>query len=224
MNKNSPMHTRRNFLRNAALGAGMLAAPGVFAEELIRTPRQTAGPFFPDTLPLDTDNDLLILNDRLTPAVGDVTHLNGHILDARGEPIRNALVEIWQVDNHGIYIHSRGGNRDALDGNFQGYGRFLTGTSGEYHFRTIKPVPYGEGRGQRTPHIHFSIHAPGQEKFTTQCYVKGHELNGRDGVLNGIRDAQARESVLVDFAPLEDSRIGELAAHFDIVLGYTPEA
>ncbi len=224
MNKNIYMHTRRKFLRHAALGAAALAAPGVFAEELIRTPRQTEGPFFPDTLPLDTDNDLLIVNDHLSSAVGEVTHLNGHILDATGEPIRNAVVEIWQVDHNGIYIHSRGGSRDELDGNFQGYGRFLTGSSGEYSFRTIKPVPYGEGRGQRTPHIHYSVHAPGQEKFTTQCYVRGEALNETDGVLNGIRDAKARESVIVDFAPIADSRIGELTAHFDIVLGFTPEA
>ena len=83
-----------------------MLGPGAFAEELIRTPRQTEGPFYPDHLPLDTDNDLIIVNDSLTPASGEITHLSGRILDGRGDPIRNALVEIWQVDNNGVYLHS----------------------------------------------------------------------------------------------------------------------
>src|SRR5689334_14757126 len=88
----------------------------------------TEGPFYPDHLPLDTDNDLLIINDSITPAVGEVTHLSGRILDVGGEPVRNALVEIWQVDGRGSYLHSRGLNRETgkRDGNFQGYGRFCT--------------------------------------------------------------------------------------------------
>ena len=117
-----------------------------FAEALVRMPRQTEGPFYPDHLPLDTDNDLIIVNDSITPAVGTITHLSGKVLDVRGEPIRNALVEIWQVDNNGVYLHSGSGNRAKRDKNFQGFGRFLTGSSGEYYFRTIKPVPYPGGR------------------------------------------------------------------------------
>ena len=66
------------------------------------TPAQTEGPFYPDKLPLDTDNDLLILNDAVTPALGEITWLNGRILDSRGEPIRNAVVEIWQCDAKGV--------------------------------------------------------------------------------------------------------------------------
>jgi protocatechuate 3,4-dioxygenase beta subunit len=198
----------------------LFAVPGAFAEELVRTPSQTEGPFYPDNLPLDTDNDLIVVNDGVTPAVGDITHLSGRILDARGEPIRNALVEIWQVDSKGSYLHSRSGNRDRRDAHFQGFGRFLTGSSGEYYFRTIKPVPYPG----RTPHIHYAVKLKGREKFTTQCYIKGEPQNETDGVLRGIRDARAKESVIVDFAPVKESRIGELAARFDIVMGFTPEA
>src|SRR5205823_13699941 len=98
---------RRHFLRSLSVGAALFAVPGAFAEELVRTPRQTEGPFYPDHLPLDTDNDLIIVNDGITPAVGEVTHLSGRILDARGYLIRNALVEIWQVDNYGVCLHSR---------------------------------------------------------------------------------------------------------------------
>lgn len=218
------VRTRRGFLRDAMLGAAMLATPGVFAEELQRTPAQTEGPFYPDKLPLDTDNDLLKVNTDISPAVGEVTHLSGRILDARGEPVRNCLVEIWQCDVNGVYLHTASSGTAKYDSHFQGFGRFLTGSSGEYYFRTIKPVPYGVGNVQRTPHIHYALHAPGQEKFTTQCYIKGHPQNESDSVLRGIRDAKARESVIVDFTPVKNSRAGELAARFDVVMGFTPQA
>lgn len=209
---------RRNFLRVCGLGALLYTMPGAFAEQLVLTPRQTEGPFYPDKLPLDTDNDLLVINEGITPATGEVTWLSGRVLDARGEPIRNALVEIWQADNNGAYLHTKTGNREKRDANFQGFGRFLTGSTGEYLFRTIKPVPYPG----RTPHIHFALKQKGREKFTTQCYIAGHPLNDSDGVLKAIREPEARKSVLVPFAPLKGSLIGELTARFDIVLGVTP--
>lgn len=210
---------RRQFLGGLALGATAFSVRGLFAEELTRTPKQTEGPFYPDKLPLDTDNDLIVINDTLTPAVGEITHLSGRILDAHGHPIRNAVIEIWQCDSAGAYLHSKSGNADKRDRNFQGFGRFITGRAGEYGFRTIKPVPYPG----RTPHIHFAVKVPGQEKFVTQCYVKGHPGNEKDSILRSIRDEKARDSVLVEFNPLRDSRVGELVARFDVVLGFTPQ-
>jgi protocatechuate 3,4-dioxygenase, beta subunit len=210
---------RRVFLSTLTLGAAAFATRGVFADELVRTPKQTEGPFYPDKLPLDTDNDLLIINDTITPAVGEVTHLTGRILDSKGNPVRNALVEIWQVDNHGSYIHTKDPHHADNDKNFQGFGRFLTGSTGEYYFRTIKPVLYSG----RTRHIHYKIRRAGKELLTTQCYVKGEPENEKDFIYKSIRNAKARESVTVDFTPIPDSRIGELAAKFDVVLGFTPE-
>ena len=211
--------TRRRFLQGLGFGAAMFTVPGVFAEELIQTPPFTEGPFYPDRLPLDTDNDLLVINDSITPAVGEITHLTGRILSKSGEPIRNAFVEIWQVDNNGAYLHSGTSNRERADSNFQGYGRFLTDSKGQYYFRTIKPVPYPG----RTPHIHFGISKNGQRIFTTQLFVKGHEQNERDGLFRAVRDRQALETVQAEFKPLPDSTIGELAATFNIVLGHTLE-
>lgn len=211
---------RRRFLTRLAFTSALFAAPGAFAEELIRTPSQTEGPFYPDHLPLDTDNDLIILNDSLTPAVGEVTWLSGRILDTKGNPIRNATVEIWQCDAKGVYLHGNSDNAAKRDANFQGFGRFLTGSTGEYLFRTIKPVAYPG----RTPHIHFAVKFKGRDKFTTQCYIKGDPQNDRDMVIQGIRDAKAREAVIVPFSPVKNSKAGELAAKFDIVMGFTPEA
>ncbi|MEX0642005.1 MAG: protocatechuate 3,4-dioxygenase [Pirellulales bacterium] len=219
----SPIPSRRQFIKSAAIATTGLALPsfwnvrGAFAEALQLTPFQTEGPFYPNHLPLDTDNDLLVINDGITPAVGEVTHLSGRVLDAAGNPLRNALVEIWQVDGHGVYLHTadRHAQRDA---NFQGFGRFMTGSSGEYYFRTVKPVPYPG----RTPHIHFKLRRKNERDFITQCYIKGHPQNERDGIYRGIRDEKARKSITVDFKPLKDSKTGELAAKFDIVLGVTP--
>jgi protocatechuate 3,4-dioxygenase, beta subunit len=211
--------SRRLFFGTLALGAAAFSVRGAFAEELTRTPKQTEGPFYPNKLPLDTDNDLLIINDSITPAIGDITHLSGRVLDTNGTPIRNAVVEIWQVDAKGAYLHTGTNNADKRDKNFQGFGRFTTASTGEYYFRTIKPVAYPG----RTPHIHFKIKRNGKELLTTQCYIKGDAKNDRDGVLRGIRDAKARESVIVAFEPIKESKLGELTAKFDIVLGVTPE-
>jgi protocatechuate 3,4-dioxygenase beta subunit len=226
--------TRRAFLGSLAAGsagllvlpdslvAGLFAhdvfAPGVFAQELVRTPGQGEGPFYPDKLPLDTDNDLLIVNDSITPAVGVVTHLTGRVLDTRGNPIKDAVVEIWQVDSNGVYLHSGSHDGSRRDRNFQGFGRFQTGSTGEYRFRTIKPVRYPG----RAPHIHVKVKRGERDLLATQCYVKGEPANDRDGLLRGIRDSAARNSLIVDFTPLPTSRIGELTARFDIVLGLTP--
>src|SRR4051794_6645272 len=110
---------RRNLFRNLATGAALFQTRGLFAETLQSTARLTEGPFYPDKMPLDTDNDLLIINDSITPAVGEVTYLSGRILSSAGEPVRNAFVEIWQVDSHASYIHTRGRNPAARDENFQ---------------------------------------------------------------------------------------------------------
>jgi protocatechuate 3,4-dioxygenase, beta subunit len=220
------LRDRRAVLRRLALGVGacglsrLFDVPGLFAEELTLTPRQTEGPFYPDHLPLDSDNDLVIVGNHTTPAVGQITHLGGRLLTPSGAPIKDADVEIWQADSHGVYLHSANSSRAARDQDFQGFGRFVTGSTGEYRFRTIKPVAYPG----RTPHIHFAVKMKGREKWTTQCYVKGEPQNEHDSVLRGIRDPAARQSVIVDFTPVNGSRLGELSARFDIVLGFTPRA
>lgn len=214
-----PSRSRRLFLQRLGLGAAFFAVPGAFAEQLVQTPKQTEGPFYPDHLPLDTDNDLLVINDALTPGIGEITYVSGRILGPSGDPIRNAVVEIWQCDNNGAYLHSKTGNADKRDKNFQGFGRFVTGSSGEYLFRTIKPVPYPG----RTPHIHYAVKMKGRDKWTTQLYIKGHPGNEKDGIWRNLKDEKQRDAVTCDFAPLSGARAGELAAKFDIVMGQTPE-
>jgi len=214
-----PVPSRRLFLASAAAALPLWTVRGAFAEQLVKTPAQTDGPFYPNKLPLDTDNDLIVVNDGITPAVGEITHLTGKVVDLKGNPVRNALVEIWQCDANGVYLHTRdsGPKKDQQDKNFQGFGRFLTGSTGEFYFRTIKPVPYPG----RTPHIHVKVKKGGKELLSTQCYVKGHPGNARDFIYRDLKgDAGA---VTLDFAPLKGSKTGELAANFVVVVGATPE-
>jgi protocatechuate 3,4-dioxygenase beta subunit len=206
---------RRRFLNRAALGLALFAVPGAFAAALQQTPKVGFGPFYPDHLPLDTDNDLILINDALTPAVGEISYVSGRVLGPDGEPIRNAIVEIWEADRNGIYIHSGGGDKEKADKNFQGYGRFLTGESGEYLFRTIKPVAY---RG-RCPHIHCAVKIPGRDKWSTELHIKDHPLNADDGVRRGVKNPELLE---VEFKPVAGSKVGELAGKFDLVMGLTP--
>lgn len=213
------MPSRRLFLASAA-AVPFWNVKGAFADELTKTPSQMEGPFFPNKLPLDTDNDLLIINDKITPGIGEITHLTGKVLDLKGNPVKNVMVEIWQCDGNGVYLHTddSNGKQDKQDKNFQGYGKFLTGSTGEYYFRTIKPVPYPG----RTPHIHFKLKKGRDHLLTTQMYIKGHEGNPKDGIWRATPEGKQRDAITVDFEKLKNSKIGELTANFVIVLGATP--
>jgi len=220
-----PLHrpSRRLFLASAAIAttSPLWTVRGAFAEELTRTPSQTEGPFYPNKLPLDTDNDLLVINDGITPGVGEITHLTGKILDAKGNPVKNAVVEIWQCDAKGVYLHTKDSepNKDKQDKNFQGFGRFVTGSTGEYYFRTIKPVPYS---ARPAPHIHFKVRQGRKELLTTQLYMKGDAGNAKDFIWKGTPEGKQRDALTVDFEKVKGSKVGELAANFVIVLGLTP--
>jgi protocatechuate 3,4-dioxygenase beta subunit len=222
MNSHLSIRRRRAFLGTMAASAAFFTTRGLFAEQLAATPPREEGPFYPDKLPLDTDNDLIVVNDSLTPAVGEITHLTGRILGPNGDPIRNATVEIWQCDAKQVYHHSGDSdqNKDRWDPNFQGFGRFTTGSKGEYYFRTIKPVPYP---GRPAPHIHFKIKKGGREILTTQMNIAGHPGNDVDGIASGGIGVFDRELLRVEFKPIKDSKVGELSAHFEIVLGKTPD-
>ncbi|EMI42577.1 intradiol ring-cleavage dioxygenase [Rhodopirellula sp. SWK7] len=206
----------------AAGGATLFTTPGAFAEELLKpTPRLTEGPFYPDRLPLDQDNDLIVIGDGTTPAVGEITHLTGRVLTPAGSTLRGATVEIWQCDANAVYLHSKDSDRkkSQQDQNFQGYGKFETAFDGGYRFRTIKPVPYP---GRPAPHIHIKVSQNGHELLTTQLLIRGHEGNVRDGVFRQVRQSEQRDLLLGDFKRVAESKIGEWSCNFDIILGKTP--
>ena len=210
--KTSRVLTRRR-ARGSALALAALARPAL-AVGLAATPRQTSGPFYPTTIPLDSDTDLVSVAGRPQEAAGQVIHLFGRILDQAGRPVSGVRVEIWQCDAFGRYHHPRDTN-GTPDPNFQGYGQMAVGADGGYRFRTIKPVPYPG----RAPHVHFALSGAGLERLTTQMYVAGEPQNDRDFVLNRVQDEAARKSLIVDLTPAPQVEPKALAGTFDIVLG-----
>lgn len=211
--------TRRALLASLGGGAWLVGTRGAYADVLTETARTTEGPFYPDAVPLDTDNDLLVVNDALTPSTGRIAWFSGRVLSVSGQPVRNAVVEVWQCDAKGSYLHSKGRTAER-DPNFQGYGRCLTGAAGEYAFRTISPVPYSFYGISRAPHIHLAVSRNGRRVLTTQVHVKGDAMNATDTVLLGL-NVSARATVITEFAPIPGSVLGEVAARWDVVLGRT---
>jgi protocatechuate 3,4-dioxygenase beta subunit len=220
--RSSPMTNRSSFSldRRALLigavvtSASVIIPDGLAAAELVPTPGQTEGPFYPVAFPPDMDNDLVRVTGQAAQALGQVIHVSGRVLDTRGQPRPGSVVEIWQCDANGIYRHPRAAGQARIDHAFQGYGRTQVDEQGRYRFRTIRPVPYPG----RTPHIHFAVHVPGQGRLITQMYIAGEALNSRDGVLNRILDPQARRSVIVPLAPGQSPEPGALQGRFDIVV------
>jgi protocatechuate 3,4-dioxygenase, beta subunit len=209
------MIPRRRMLEGFVASAAGLSVlrSRVGAAPLPPTPAQTAGPFYPQWFPADTDNDLVHIAGRDGTAKGTLTLVSGRVLDQDGGPVAGARVEIWQCDANGRYHYVRDdGAGPPSDENFQGYGRTTTDREGGYLFRTIRPVPYPG----RTPHIHFAMSAPGFPRLITQMYVAGEPQNERDGVLMSIRDPAARARLIVPLRPAAEP--GVLAGTFEIVL------
>ncbi|NIA68669.1 intradiol ring-cleavage dioxygenase [Pelagibius litoralis] len=220
MTKRKPVSRRRLLESSPVLGVGVLGALGLgisaggrlAAAQTVLTPRQSPGPFYPERLPHDADQDLTQVEGRDRPASGQRVQISGRVADEAGRPLAGAVVEIWQCDAFGYYHHprDRGGRADP---NFQGYGRLLLGEDGRYRFTTIRPVAYPG----RAPHIHFAVSGPGVSRLTTQMYLAGHAQNERDFLYNAIRDRAARKAVTVAFTAAESGQPAQ--GQFDLVLG-----
>jgi len=207
-NKQGMQRNRRRVLSQLTGLAVMSVAQAVHANV---TPRQSLGPFYPVTLPLDSDADLTFVEGRDGRASGLITNLSGQVMDSDGNAVSGALIEIWQCDAFGAYHHPRaGGGRDPF---FQGYGKTTTDESGRYRFKTIRPVAYPG----RAPHIHVKI-TNDYQQLVTQIYVRGEPANDRDFLLNGITDLQARESLIIPFARDPSGSSDELIAEFNPVM------
>lgn len=177
-----PGLSRRRFLMTGSAAVFLSAALDGAMARLAPTPRQTEGPFYPDVIPDDTDSDLVKIEGQVREVGGEVLHLSGRLLGSDGAPIAGALVEIWQCDVNGRYLHTSDRGARARDAAFQGYGRARSDADGRFRFRTIRPVAYPG----RTPHIHLKAHHPGGRVLTTQLYIAGDERNQRDFIYRSL--------------------------------------
>ena len=204
---------RRSALGRLVLPAAALAWPAWMAwparaTTLRRlTPSQTEGPYYPLTLPADTDADLL-RQGATVYSRGQPSTITGLVLDTRGAPVAGAVVEIWQCDADGHYRHPADGDR--ADPAFQAFGRVLVNADGGWRLRTIRPVAYSG----RTPHIHVKVRRGQRTLLTTQLYVAGEPGNQRDVLWRGLHDPLDRAAITVPFSPGPDG----LQARFDIVV------
>ena len=168
------------------------------------TAAEITGPFYPIQRPLDEDNDLTLLRGSTRRAQGRVIDLHGRVVGTDGQPVRNAIIEMWQANTHGRYAHKSDPNTAApLDPAFQGFGRQLTDSQGAFRFLTIVPGPYpvvdGTDRWTRTPHIHFDIRGV-HDRLVTQIYSRGEPLNDTDRLYQALSPKE-RETVTLTLTP-----------------------
>jgi protocatechuate 3,4-dioxygenase beta subunit len=163
---------------------------------------------------------------HLTPggprAIGQYIEVSGRIMDEDGAPLAGAMIEIWQANSAGKYIHQMDRHEAPLDPNFIGEGRFITDAEGRYKFRSIKPGGYPVTESKwwwRPPHIHFSIFGPSwMDRFITQIFFPGEPLNETDLLLNAVEDPEARHRLIFETTPTVVSSINFLGFTRDFVL------
>lgn len=205
--------TRRHLVVGAAAVASVSAAK---SQNLVATSAQNLGPFYPMLRPADHDADLTRVRGRNGTAMGQPINVIGRIVDLRGNPIRNAEVELWQCNAAGRYDHPGDrANPAALDANFQGFARLATDRDGQFKFRSVKPKDYDTPIGRRTPHIHFDIRGH-RERLVTQMYFPNEPLNDVDFLL---KNAAPRESVIAEAMERLSGDPQALAFRWTVVLG-----
>ncbi len=208
------MLTRRQMVVGGAALTSLAASAR--SQSLAATSSQDLGPVYPIIRPADHDADLTRLKGRSGTAAGQPINVLGRIVDARGNPVRGAQVELWQCNAAGRYDHPGDrANPSALDPNFQGFARLATDADGEFKFRSVKPKDYDTPIGRRSPHIHFSIDGK-RERLVTQMYFPGEPLNDSDFLL---RNAAPRESVIAEAIDRLSNDPQALAYRWTVVLG-----
>lgn len=163
-------------------------------------------PAIPAPAPRDAD---LTVNGRVNgDPIGERLVVEGVLRDEGGRPVPNALVEIWQANAAGRYVHREELHPAPLDPNFLGAGRAVTDETGAYRFVTIKPgsYPWGNHRNAWRPaHIHFSIWGAGlAQRLVTQMYFPGDPTLPYDPIFNSTPDPAARNRLISRFS-MEDT-------------------
>jgi len=210
--------------------------PYLHADYKSTVPRSPSKPLVPlaQTLseltgPVYSQDALGPLDDDLTKngavdgePLGERIIVTGRVMDEDGRPVPSTLVEIWQTNAAGRYIHKVDQHNAPIDPNFFGAGRCMTDAAGRYRFITVRPGAYPWGNhanGWRPPHIHFSLFGPSfLTRLVTQMYFPGDPLLELDPVFLGVPDSEARERLIAEFSLEVTEPEFALGYAFDIVL------
>ena len=189
---------------------------------LRQTLSEITGPVYGHEAVAEIDADLLRNGARGGEPIGQRIVVTGRVLDEGAHPVPDCLVEIWQANACGRYIHTADPYRGPLDPNFFGAGRFVTDGEGRYRFRTIRPGAYPWGNhvnAWRPAHIHFSLFGPSfVTRLVTQMYFPDDPLMEIDPILNTIPDPAARRRLVASFSLDVTEPATALGYVFDIVL------
>jgi len=149
------------------------------------------------------DADLTRNSSQGEEAIGQRIIVTGQVLDENGDPIPRALVEVWQANAAGRYIHKRDNWPAPLDPNFIGIGRCLTDANGNYRFLTIRPGAYpwkNHHNAWRPAHIHFSVFGPSWlSRLVTQMYFEDDPLFFQDPVFNAVPTDDAKRRLIARY-------------------------
>jgi protocatechuate 3,4-dioxygenase beta subunit len=193
-----PVHPPRDFLPYRST---VLRHP---THELVRADPEEielTSPAFGHTDVAADESDLTI--QHTGEPLGERIIVTGRVLDGEGRPVRNQLVEIWQANASGRYVHKRDQHPAPLDPNFTGVGRLITGDDGSYRLTTIKPGAYpwkNHRNAWRPAHIHFSMFGTEfTQRMVTQMYFPGDPLFALDPIYQSIVDPKARERLVATY-------------------------
>jgi protocatechuate 3,4-dioxygenase beta subunit len=178
-----------------------------FAEEqLVKTPADYEGPFYPVTRQQDIDNDLIHVRGQSGVAKGDILNLSGVVVNTRGEAQENLIIEIWQTDPQGRYRHPGDATPGERDPNFQYWGAAITAADGSFFFKTIIPGAYEP----RPAHIHYKVLQAGKVILTSQIYFMEPSARNKNPAMTSQIEMQ--------IADLKPTAAGEFEAFFRIVI------
>jgi protocatechuate 3,4-dioxygenase beta subunit len=212
-----PSHPRRDF---APYRSTVLRHP---THELVRADPEEielVSPAFGHTDVAPHESDLTI--QHAGEPLGERIIVTGRILDGDGRPVRNQLIEVWQANASGRYVHKRDQHPAPLDPNFTGVGRVTTGDDGSYRITTIKPGAYpwkNHRNAWRPAHIHFSFFGSAfTQRLITQMYFPGDPLFALDPIYQSIVDPAARERLVATYDHDVTEPEWALGYRWDVVL------
>jgi protocatechuate 3,4-dioxygenase beta subunit len=187
---------------------------------LPQTLTEVTGPVFGHDVIAANDNDMT--RQHAGDPIGERIIVGGRVLDENGRPVPDTLIELWQANAAGRYLHKADTHNAPIDPNFSGCGRVMTDAHGNYSFVSVKPGPYpwrNHYNGWRPAHIHFSLFGPAfTTRLVTQMYFPGDPLLDHDPVFQSVPDVKARNQLVSTLDWALTSPEFATGYRFDIIL------